>query len=213
MPTHHPNIIRSPLKAIALAGMLALSLCPATTALADGIANVGPAGQPGVVDIVTHTPSWVWPLILFGLFIGWTRTRDRIVTPARLFVMPLLIGGLALHNLASSGASAGGLLGFACGAVAGALAGTAVARRRPARLLDDGRLAVRGDWVPLALVTAIIVMRYARGVAIGLHPALAQDATFMLVDTTLSGFIAAMMVARTIGILPAGFLGGQRQYG
>ena len=44
-------------------------------------------------------------------------------------------------------------------------------------------------------------------------PALAQDATFMLVDATLSGFIAAMMVARTIGILPAGFFGGQRQYG
>ena len=137
MPIHHPNIIRSPLKAIALAGMLALSLCPATTALADGIANAGPAGQPGVIDIVTHTPSWVWPLILFGLFIGWTRTRDRVVAPSRLFVMPALIGGLALHNLALSGASAGGLLGFVCGAVAGALAGTAAprpaARRRTAR--------------------------------------------------------------------------------
>lgn len=49
--------------------------------------------------------------------------------------------------------------------------------------------------------------------SIGLHPALAQDATFMLVDTTLSGFIAAIMVARTTGILPAGFFGRQRRYG
>ncbi|MEP6567961.1 MAG: hypothetical protein ABJB10_22720, partial [Mesorhizobium sp.] len=109
-----------------------------------------------ITDILSHTPLWVWPLIAYGLFVGWNRTKDRVVAPSRLFIMPALIAGLALYNLLSSGISAVGLLGFTCGAVVGTLAGIAVARRRPASLLADGRLALQGDWVPLAIIVAII---------------------------------------------------------
>lgn len=35
---------------------------------------------PGLLDIVTHTPLWVWPLIAYALYAGWARTRDRIVS-------------------------------------------------------------------------------------------------------------------------------------
>ena len=96
------------------------------------------------------------------------------------------------------------MLGFACGAVAGTLTGIAVARRRPARLLTDGRLALQGDWLPLAIIVAIIVIRYAKGVALGMDPALAQDTGFVLASAVLSGFLAAMMIARTFGLLPSG---------
>ena len=157
-----------------------------------------------IADILSHTPLWVWPLIAYGLFVGWSRTRDRVVAPSRLFIMPALIAGLALYHLLSSGLSAGGLLGFACGAAAGTLAGIAVARRRPARLLDDGRLALQGDWVPLAIVVAIIFIRYTQGVALGVDPALAQVTGFVLASALLSGFLAAMMIARTLGLLPSG---------
>ena len=162
--------------------------------------------MPGAANILSHTPLWVWPLILYGLFIGWSRTRERVVSPFRLLVLPALVGGLALYNLVASGISATGLLGFACGAVAGALAGTAMARRRPARLLADGRLALRGDWLPLALIVAIIIVRYARGIALGVDPALAQETGFVLASAVLSGLFAAMMIARSIGVLPRGYL-------
>lgn len=159
--------------------------------------------MPGLADILSHTPMWVWPLILYGLFVGWKRTQDRVVAPSRLFVMPALISGLALYNLIASGISASGLLGFACGAVAGAFAGAAMARRRPARLLADGRLALQGDWLPLALIVAIIIIRYAKGIALGMDPALAQETGFVLASGVLSGLFAAMMIARTIGVLPS----------
>jgi hypothetical protein len=172
---------------------------------ADAATDTG-AHMPGLVDILSHTPLWVWPLILYGLFIGWSRTRDRVVSPARLLVLPALISGLALYNLVASGISATSLAGFACGAVAGALAGTAMARRRPARLLADGRLALQGDWLPLVLVVAIIIIRYAKGIALGVDPALAQQPRFVLASAVLSGLFAAMMIARSVGVLPAEFL-------
>ncbi|QPC89898.1 DUF6622 family protein [Mesorhizobium sp. INR15] len=183
------------------------SLAAALALTSGGGAFAADAGShgPGVTDILSHTPLWVWPLILYGLFIGWNRTRDRVVSPLRLFVMPVIIAGLALHNLASSGMSAAGLLGFVCGTIAGTLAGIAVARRRPARLLADGKLALSGDWLPLVIIVAIIVIRYAEGVAVGIDPALAQETGFVLASAILSGFLAAMMVARSIGVLPQGF--------
>jgi len=172
---------------------------------ADTAADTG-RQMPGVADILSHTPLWVWPLILYGLFIGWNRTRDRVVSPSRLLVLPALITGLAFYNLVASGISATGLLGFACGAVAGASAGMAMARRRPARLLPDGMLALQGDWLPLALIVAIIIIRYARGIALGMDPALAQETGFILASAVLSGLFAAMMIARSIGVLPRGYL-------
>ncbi len=188
-------------------GRLALPVLAAGLVVASsGWSLAAGTDVPSAASILSHTPLWVWPLILYSLLIGWKRTQARIVAPQRLFVMPALITGLALYNLASSGISASGLLGFACGAVAGGLAGIAVARRRPATLLADGRLVLQGDWVPLALIAAIIVIRYAKGVALGVAPALAQVPGFVLASAFLSGFFAAMMIARTIGVLPPGFL-------
>jgi uncharacterized membrane protein len=157
---------------------------------------------PTVLDIVSHTPVWVWPLLLYLLYIGWSRTRDRVVAPARLFVMPAAIAGLALYNLVSLEPSFSTLVGFACGAAAGALAGHAVGRRRLAELREDGMLKTKGDWMPLVLIVAIFAVHYARGVALALQPALAQDAAFLLAGAMLSGLFAAMMVARTIAALP-----------
>ena len=188
--------------------LLAASLVPMLSGAAQAASTVTDtsAHTPGLVDILSHTPLWVWPLILYGLYIGWSRTRDRVVSPARLLVLPALISALALYNLVASGFSVTSLLGFACGAVAGALAGTAMARRRPARLLADGRLALQGDWLPLVLVVAIIIIRYAKGIALGVDPALAQQAGFVLASAVLSGLFAAMMIARSVGVLPAEFL-------
>ncbi|WP_171026199.1 DUF6622 family protein [Mesorhizobium comanense] len=183
--------------------LLAAGLLPALSGIARADDTTADAGthMPGVGDILSHTPLWVWPLIAYGLFVGWSRTRDRVVSPWRLLVLPVLITGLAFHNFVVSGIAMAGLAGAACGAAAGAFAGAAMARRRPATLLPDGRLALQGDWLPLALIVAIIVMRYAKGIATGVNPTLAQAPTFILGSTIISGFFAATMIARTIGTL------------
>src|SRR5690606_33854993 len=87
----------------------------------------------GLMDIIAGTPLWVWPLFGYLVYIGWMRTRDRVVEPWRLFVMPVVILALVLHN-ALSATSVGLSALLVCGAVVGALCGRAIGRRRPARL-------------------------------------------------------------------------------
>jgi uncharacterized membrane protein len=166
-----------------------------------------PAAGHGVtvLGVLQHTPIWVWAVLLYVLYVGWSRTRDRVVAPWRLLVMPAVIAGLAVWNLAASGLTPAGIAGFTCGAVAGGFAGMAVARRRPAQLRPDGMLAVRGDWLPLLLVVGIFAVRYAQGVALGIDPALAAHDGFALAGVFASGLFAAMMAARTLGMLPPEF--------
>lgn len=183
------------------------TLAAASFALSSGfaLAQDETAAAADLSGIVSHTPAWVWPLVLYALWMGLKRMQDRTVSPARLIVMPLLVVGLSLYSLAAGPLSLSVLAGLVCGGLAGALAGLAAARRTPAMLLSDGRLRVRGDWLPLAVIAGIVVVKFARGVALGVDPALATDAGFLLANAVLSGFLAAMMVARTLGMLPAGF--------
>lgn len=173
---------------------------PAEAAHSAAPAVVAGHQGPSVIGVITNTPLWVWPLLVYVLYVGWNGTRDRIVALPRLMIMPAIVAGLALYNLVSAGPSATGLLGFAGGAGAGTLAGLAVARRRPAER-RGGMVALKGDWMPLLLVIGIFAVRYASGVALGIEPALAGDATFQMVNLSFSGLFSAMMVALTAGVL------------
>lgn len=161
---------------------------------------------PGLLDIVTHTPLWVWPLIAYALYAGWARTRDRIVSPTRLLALPVILVMLDVVELARHGLSASGAAGLVLGIAAGTLAGLTAARHTPVWALPDGRLAVKGHWLPFAIVVAIVVVSYARGVALGVDPALAGDLRFLVANAVLAGFLPALMLARTLGSLPRGYL-------
>ena len=166
------------------------------------------AATPSFLDIVTHTPLWVWPLILYALYAGWARTRDRIVSPTRLFALPVILVALDVFELARNGLSLQATVGLAGGIVAGLLAGLTAARHTPVRALDDGRLAVKGHWLPFAIVLAIVVVSYVRGVALGIDPSLATNTRFLIANAILAGFLPALMLARTFGSLPRGYVFG-----
>jgi hypothetical protein len=216
IPAHARVMKASYLGALGLAGIFTLAPGRIMNHVGFGTAGVSAspvhtsAHGPTAMAIVVNTPLWVWPLLLYVLYVGWTRTRDRVVAPSRLLVMPAVIAGLALCNLVSLDPSPAMLLGFAGGMAAGALAGRAVGRRRIAEPLGGGMLRIKGDWMPLLLVMGIFAIRYARGVVMAIDPALAGDPGFLLAGVTLSGLFAAMMIARAISTLPHGFFSSYR---
>jgi hypothetical protein len=158
---------------------------------------------PDAMTIITHTPIWAWLLIGYALYAGWNSTKSRIVSPIRLFMMPAILTGLCLYRLFEQRPSPVILLSFGAAAVVGALIGQAIARRRPVQWLGNGKVAVAGDWLPLVLIICIITIRYAEGIAVGVVPALALNQPFILLQTTLSGFFATLLLVRTVGILLA----------
>lgn len=169
---------------------------------AQPVATAAPgAGSAGLLQIVSGTPLWVWPLLAYVLWRGWRMSRDRDTRLRQLVVMPLIMLGLSLYGLVAH-LTLVSLAAYLVGAGFGAAAGQAIARRRPAELLANGMIRRKGDWLPFALVVGIFAVRYTQGITLALHPALAADMAFILGGALLSGLFAATMVVRTLAALP-----------
>ncbi|MEP9370554.1 DUF6622 family protein [Mesorhizobium sp. KR1-2] len=160
------------------------------------------AGGPGLIQIISGTPLWVWPLLAYVLWAGWSMSRDRDTALWRMAVMPALMFGLSIYGLAANGLTLVSLAAYMVGAGLGAFAGQAVARRRPAEVLANGMIRQKGDWLPFGLILGIFVTRYAQGAALALHPELSTNTAFTLGGAFVSGLFAATMIVRTLASLP-----------
>jgi uncharacterized membrane protein len=157
---------------------------------------------PSLIDIVSGTPLWVWPLLAYSLWAGWSMSRDRDTALWRMAVMPALIFGLSVYGLAASGLTLVSLAAYLVGAGLGAFIGQAVARRRPAEVLANGMIRQKGDWLPFVLILGIFATRYVQGAALAMHPELTANAAFTLGGAFVSGLFAATMIVRTLASLP-----------
>lgn len=150
-----------------------------------------------LLDIITHTPFWVWPVLALLIVIGLKRTQDRTVSAPRLVLMPLIILGLAGWNLAGLGGSLAAMAGLGIGIVAGTGAGLALESRAGATQVRRGLVHLRGDWVSFFVLLAIFATRYVTTVVSIAAPAIASGDTFHFVTALLSGFFAFLTLSRT----------------
>ena len=154
-----------------------------------------PSTTPSILDILTHTPLWVWAVFAVVIFLGFTRTRDRTVSLWRLLLMPVALVVVSLSGLMGAGLAAlpAILVGFAIGGVAGWL----LERDGASRRVAGGRLWLRGEWISLLQVLVILVFRYCTSVASILNPTLATDPAWHLVTAFVSSLLGALFVGRT----------------
>ena len=154
-----------------------------------------PATTPSILDILTHTPLWVWAIFALVLFLGFTRTRDRVVSLWRLLLMPAVLVVLSLSGLMGAGFAAlpAIVVGFAIGGVAGWL----LERDGATRRVEKGRLWLRGEWMSLIQVLVILVFRYVTSVTAIIDPQLAAEPTWHLVTAFISATLGALFIGRT----------------
>lgn len=154
-----------------------------------------------VLEIVAHTPLWVWPVLALVLALGIARTRDRTTGLAGILVMPAIMALIAADGLLHQPARV--VPAVLVGLAPGAAAGWTMEREGATERLPDGRIRVRGEWSSLLLILAIVAFRYASGVVAATAPAFAHGAVWPLVSALVSAFLAALFIARTAARLRA----------
>ncbi len=147
-----------------------------------------------VFEIVTRTPLWVWPLMLFVLWLGWWGLRPRVVSPARLAILPLVGLGTSLSGIAQSLQPDLALVAWTVAVLAALPLGYALGRDRKVRLLDDGRLAIAGGGFALGFGMSIFAARYALGVLFGVMPHLRAEALWICLSGAVGGVISGIGV-------------------
>jgi hypothetical protein len=158
---------------------------------------------PTIIAILTHTPVWVWAIFALVAYMGYQRTRDRIVYLWRLLLFPLMMIAVAVSGMITAGLSVlpAILVGLAIGGVTGWL----LERDGATRRLPGGKLWLRGEWWSLVQVLLILVFRYTTAVIAAVDPALGGDPTFHLVTAFVSSLLSAMILGRTLARLKVYF--------
>lgn len=170
-------------------------------------ATVTPAsllqGNTMIYQIVTHTPLWVWGLLAALLWLGLSQTVARTVGLGRVTILPLAMAGFSLYGTVSAfGTQPQAIAAYGLAAVA--MAFFIMNRPLPAGVRYDAAartFSMPGSWVPFALIMGAFTVKYVAGVAVGLNPPLARDATFALAMGLASGAVSGMFAARTARLL------------
>jgi len=158
--------------------------------------------MPSLFQIVTNTPLWVWPLMLFVLWLGWRGLQPRTMPPARLAILPLVSVGTSIAGIAQSMQPGLALAGWAAALLAALPLGYAIGGRRAVRLRpEDGRLEIAGGWFALGFGVSIFAVRYALGVLFGVLPALRAEPLWICLSGGVGGLVAGIGVGWLANLL------------
>ena len=150
-----------------------------------------------IIQIVQHTPIWVFPLIAVVLWLGSINLRERTVPLRLLLVLPVVLLVLSIGN--SIGTSAEPLFALVDWLFSATIGVTIGWRLTQKPLLIDpraGRLTLPRTVVPLVVCIAIIVLRYAFGYLYGRYPELLADRTYALALIAGGALLGGVMFGR-----------------
>ena len=131
--------------------------------------------------IISNTPLWAWAVLAVLIAIGVLQLKDRNMSWMRLIVMPVVVLGLAISGLASTGVGAFTLAGLAGGTALGTIAATMAERRDQAVQVKRGEVRVRGEWLTLVALLGAFLTRYISIVVGTLDPAAINGAAFQII--------------------------------
>jgi hypothetical protein len=162
-----------------------------------------------IVQILTHTPWWVFLLFAFLVSRGIRAFKPAEVSPVQLAIVPAVfmiwgLAGLAERYGLDLGAFALWLAALAIGAAIGA------AILRGAALKGDrtrGIIHRPADFTVLPLILVAFLSKYALAVTGAMSPEIASAAGFRIADLGVGGLFAGIFVGKFATYLRAYFAG------
>lgn len=116
-------------------------------------------GFDTILQIITHTPAWVWGILIYLLYVGVQALKPRLVSIYRLILLPLALIFLKYKIFVSPDAWV-----YLLGITAGIFAGYAQVRNSPIKILKDIKsIQIPGSSSLIVILLGIFVMRYFFG--------------------------------------------------
>lgn len=156
-----------------------------------------------IIQILAHTPIWVYPLFLLLLVFGFIQTRTRNVRRIPALLLPASMSALSLAGIISSF----GLTTIPLAAWGTALTmATAVGYTffRDTRLhsnATDGTFLMPGSWVPLVVMMAIFFTKYLYAVMNAFNPEIFSTPIFIGTLSAVYGLFSGYFSSRTVNLI------------
>ena len=154
-----------------------------------------------ILQILTHTPLWVWGVLALLVVLGAMQMRDHVLTRARLLLAPIGLGVYSLwSSLAAFGVRAEVIAAWTAGIALALAANRGLQWPRRVSPLPGGRFALRASPWPLVVMLSIFAIRYVGAVTLVFHPDWGRDMAFGLAMSVAYGALSGLFTARAIRI-------------
>ncbi len=164
-----------------------------------------------MMQILAHTPAWVFGLLLGLMVLGLQQTRNRQVKLWLAYLLPLGMVILSLVGVTSNfGAQLLTISLWMAGLCSVALVGYQLLPVKNLRYLADAnRFYIPGSWVPLVVILAIFFTKYVVAVLYALGNPITTHAAFMPVLCIVYGGFSGYFVARALCLVQASRSSGE----
>lgn len=151
-----------------------------------------------ILNILEHTPVWVWVSFCAVITLGILQIRTRDVSTARATVLPIVMIALSLSGVLSAFSQVPLALGaWVVGlGVSVRLAGRVMAVRGASWFAETRHFRVPGSFVPLTLIIGVFVTKYVAGAMLAINPSLAANMNVAIVLSLVYGVFAGLFWAR-----------------
>jgi hypothetical protein len=148
--------------------------------------------------LLTHTPTWVWALLVGLSILGLSQVRARTVSLQRVTILPLAMVALSLYSTLST-------FGLQTQVVLVWLTSFSLSLYLVLKISLNSetqydhikqQLYVPGSWVPLGLILGIFICKYVVGAGTAIQPQLSHNTIFSLGFAFLFGGFSGIFSGR-----------------
>ncbi|MBA2781008.1 DUF6622 family protein [Billgrantia kenyensis] len=155
-----------------------------------------------LLEIITNTPLWVWPLLLFLLHRGYQQSKPRNIGPSKLGIIPaifLFLGAFGLIHAFGFHPLNLALWGLGIG-LSVLLHFKLELPRGVSYSPEEHCFRVPGSWQPLTLMLAVFCAKFSVGVMLGMQLAVVDTAAFAATVSLAYGLLGGMFLGRAVVI-------------
>lgn len=156
-----------------------------------------------IVQILSHTPAWVFVLFVVLLAFGLMQTRTRSVRKVPALLLPAGMIALSLAGIHSSfGLEALPLASWAAALALAAWLGYALFRDKRVRYdATEAKFHVPGSWMPLVVIMAIFFAKYVYAVLRANGADLVSAMPFIVGLSAVYGLLSGYFAARGLNLI------------
>ncbi|HEY0393814.1 MAG TPA: DUF6622 family protein [Candidatus Elarobacter sp.] len=156
-----------------------------------------------IVQILVHTPIWVYGLFFVLLVFGLMQTRTRTVAKIPALLLPVGMIALSLFGIYSSfGFRPLPLVAWATATAIASAAGYAFFRdTRVRRDATGGKFLIAGSWGPLVVMMAIFCVKYVYAILHGFNAEVIATPMFIGALSAVYGVLSGYFSSRAVNLI------------
>lgn len=155
-----------------------------------------------MIEIIKHTPPWVFALFVVLLGLGWYQGRARTVRRSRMVVFPMVMILLSCYGVISAfGRSPLGIGCWLLGVVTAVVLALQLAPILKAAIsMENGLVFIPGSRLPMALIMTLFVTKYAVGVCLARQLPIISLPTFVGSVSFVYGLLGGFFLGQALSI-------------